>query len=197
MAGVNGPDEMIRRWVATPTLAPTGAERVEVLRRMSSVPLSSHTRTAREWGGPTSSLVGELHPVTGAQIEEGTPLTSAEYHLTKRIQDGEWKPGTSLAEFLSDIRTSIMHPAARLHVGERDYLVAATVTDATVLGSAVSTMMPRFGRCLFVLYSVKHRNIATAYQKSLKPQRDRQRDGAVEVCSTDLLATSLTEGRQS
>lgn len=86
------------------------------------------------------------------------------YHLFKRIEDGQWKSGTTVAEYLGDLRKAISDPEGKIatyfHQGN------------PVLGFFCQNKIDpsHFGEhpeaYLYIVYSINQHAIITGYQAS-------------------------------
>lgn len=89
------------------------------------------------------------------------------YHLIKRILDErQWAEGTTIADYLADLRRAVLHSATRLAVYERRggfMAVTLTQTVAVVpLARRAAGTLPH----LLVVYSAERGMIITGYQVS-------------------------------
>ncbi len=95
----------------------------------------------------------------------GTTTDSLTAHLLKRIfVNGQWAPGTTSKQFLTDIRSALGHDSTRLVLYQRRGGYIAGVLSENV------TPEHRRGRnalsLLYIVYSVDRGSIITAYQAS-------------------------------
>jgi hypothetical protein len=87
-------------------------------------------------------------------------------HLVKRVQEGQWREGTTVSEYLVDLRRAIGWPSARLALYERrggHVAVTVSLTHEVV-------PMSRLGHVpqanLLVVYSADRSIIVSGYQFS-------------------------------
>ncbi len=96
---------------------------------------------------------------------------SLSYHLVKRVViEQQWLDGTSVAQYLEDIRRAVRHPSARLAVSERrgGHLAAIVTPTDLVVFPARRGVKPE--RQLLVIYSADRGIIVTGYQFSELPE---------------------------
>lgn len=99
--------------------------------------------------------------INGIQLEKYTP--SDIYHLFKHIDDGQWRSGTSLDDYLDDLRNGILRAeriATYIHQNER------VVGFFAKNGIDVSHLGPVSEEYLYVVYSINRHAIMTGYQTS-------------------------------
>lgn len=94
------------------------------------------------------------------------PFPTASQHLAKRIAEGQWTVGSSVAEYLADLRTAVQDPGARLLVYQRrGGSIAAVLADT-------NRVVPPDRRgaealpLLYVVYSADRGILVTGYQAS-------------------------------
>ena len=96
------------------TVVPKSPHGTQIANHMAGAIFDSRSYTALEWQRIGTQVIGEPHPSTaGLTIEATTVLTSAQAHVVKRIKEGEWQPGTTPDEYVTDLKASA---AARVRV---------------------------------------------------------------------------------
>jgi hypothetical protein len=140
---------------------------LQVRNHIAAAPFNKERRALKEWARLAfPAYVGRRHPVSGASMAADTELDSAEWHAVKHCARGEWGEGTTLQEYLDDMRRALRHPAAWLYAG-RDH--QRTVRSRAV--SWVDTTMPdavkyaeiSAGRIIFTMYDVERQLIVSCY----------------------------------
>ncbi len=149
-------DRLIRELIATRRTA-TAAEIAAIIARMASAPFDRRIVPVR--------VVDRGTEYRGHQL--GVREDSLRYHLIKRVAiEEQWADGTTMQSYLSDLRHSILAPAARLLVYERrGGMIAATITptDDVLEGARQgSSSLPS----LLVVHAVDRGGIITGYQYS-------------------------------
>jgi hypothetical protein len=154
LSGKDASDELIEELVQT-ARQPTNDETNRLIERLATAPFAREVvRVPEKHRGLT--YVGRT---IGAR--EGADF----YHLVKRVLvDEQWAAGTSLAEFVADLRAAVRSPDADLVVYRR----RGGVMAAAFAPSAIPPVRlgPRPQPFIYVLYSVERSTIVSGYQAS-------------------------------
>lgn len=158
-------DQIISRLASIPPPKATPGERSTIVARMSSAPFSSERHTAEKWAEIGTNIIGEPHPAGTGPIQPTTVLTSLEAHIAKRIKDDLWAPGTSPADYLSDLHAAAGHAEAHLYVGqnERSHPAGATTTRLSARGLPTLRIKAKVSDCVFVVYDAAKSAVVTGY----------------------------------
>jgi hypothetical protein len=154
------PDELIAA-IARGEREVGGGDGELVRRHIAASPFNREIRAERSWSQIGESVVGCPHPVLPGQvISATTALSSLEFHIAKRIRDGQWKPNTSPDQYESDCQRAASK-ATIVKAGVRGNPLAATQTYAAA--ADFPQMLVKPGQAVLVVYdTVKHR-ITTSY----------------------------------
>ena len=132
----------------------TDEEQQRIIAHVAQAPLSSRPMKITQW------LRQELE-AQGVHVAS-EKLPSVELHLLKRIYvDGQWPPGTTVAQFTADLHRAVQHPDVRIWtyrwLGEAfvGFLAPSHVQDA-----------PNPETFLFITYSADYGTIKTGFQAS-------------------------------
>lgn len=153
---VAGEDHLIDDLLRTGREA-TPAEIERILNRMATAPLD--TRPVRVPG----YLRGQTYGGRALQSRD----ESAFVHIVKRVRnDRQWVEGTTMADYLEDLRRAVRQPDARLLIyarhGEHHAGVIADTDLAVPVRRRGELALPN----LLVVYSWERRAIRTGYQFS-------------------------------
>lgn len=143
---------------------------------IASARFSDQRRPLQEWQRIGPNYVGRPHPSQpGQALALTTALNCAEWHATKHTGQGEWAPGTTTQEYLEDIRTSVLHESAVLHVGGQTVRFPGSSTTRYAPRAGVRTDMdraraelkkatPKPGWQMLTVYGMDTRRLCTGYQ---------------------------------
>jgi hypothetical protein len=150
---VNNVDQLIRSLIDSNRQATQG-EQQQIVAYVAQASISSRLVKINQW------LRQEMQ-ARGVQIPCGR-LPSAELHVLKRIHfDGQWPPGTTVAQFAADLHQAVQHPDIQLWtyrwLGE---------SFAGFLAPSHVHNVPNPEAFIFVAYSADHGTIKTGFQAS-------------------------------
>jgi hypothetical protein len=149
-------DQLILELIATRRPA-TAEERAAIVARMASVPFDERD----------VAVSPEHRLFTYANRQLGPRASSVVYHLVKRvIVDRQWAAAMTTAEYLTDLRSAILSPRARLAIySRRGGTIAATLTATTLVIPEARLGQDSLDE-LLVVYSVDRGVLITGYQCS-------------------------------
>jgi hypothetical protein len=134
-----------------------------IVQRMATAPFNQH---------PTRVPLRDRGTVYGSIVLRrlADPL---EVHLVKRVVvEEQWAFGTTMDEYLADLRSAILHDRASLLVYERtNDLVAATMTPTDDVVPA-SRRGVNSEPNMLVVYSARHGSVLSAYMFSTVERLD-------------------------
>jgi hypothetical protein len=150
-------DELIVRLVRDREAVATPTDVAVIVERIATAPFNHRPMRvrARDRGLAYGSIViGQI----------ADPL---EFHLAKRVQqERQWIDGTTIDEYLSDLRTAVHHPYARVLLYDR----AGQVCAATISPTEDIVPIHRRGRDwlphMLVVYWAQRATIRTGYMFS-------------------------------
>lgn len=146
--------------------APSAALQIRAL--LANAPFATEQRPVSEWNRIGPNLVGQPHPVTGQPVTADTVMSSAEWHALKHTALGEWRPGTTLNEYLADVRRALSHADAVLEIGKE---VAARKPPRSKAASWVEATdqvlqhgVPRADHVVYSVYDAARNCIVTGFR---------------------------------
>jgi hypothetical protein len=156
-----GVDELITA-VAEGQRVPVAGDGDLVRDHLAHAPFWPGKKTATEWGRLGYSVEGQPHPSRPNEtIGASTILSSLEFHVAKRILQGQWREGTTPARYLDDCHAAAAKAfvvrAGRTSEGNR----AATQTR-TIPATSWPRLCVQAGFNVLVVYDVRKRVIVTS-----------------------------------
>ncbi len=153
-------DELITL-IATGKQKPGPNDGQQVRAHIGAAPFNRETRVAEAWGRLGESVVGCPHPSDPTKtIDATTSISSLEYHVAKRIQDGQWRAITKPADYEADCQRTATS-ASVVKAGVRLVPLAATQTRLTTEAFPLVNVVP--GQVLLVVYDTVKKRITTCY----------------------------------
>lgn len=151
----------------------TAADRPLIQDRLERARFAPDRRPAGEWTLLGYSILGLDHPdQPGVKIVEATSLSSAEVHVLKRIQEGNWLHGTTPAEFVQDLGSAMRHPAAWLVVGvENGHAQAGCMTGSQEVGLIMKKCNTSKDMCVVVVYDASESFLSTGFLRHTRTAR--------------------------
>jgi hypothetical protein len=146
-------DVLIRELVDTGRTPPPD-EIDRIVERIATAPFNSHS----------VRVPSDERGVSYRGHTLGTRADSPIYHLVKRVViEQQWAFGTTLAEYLADLRRAVRDPSAHLAVyaDRADYFAVAVTETSRIL--PVDRLGAKPQRLCFVVYSAGHGIIKTGY----------------------------------
>ena len=168
--------EKLVRLIDDPNETLDPSTRTRIMGHIADAKFSDHSRPLHTWARIGANFVGLPHPsMPGAVLTLTTDLNSAEWHAAKHTAQGEWAPDTTTAEYLADVRASVLHPSSVLDVGGMQvnysgssavrYAPRAAVrTDMAQARAVVKKATPKPGAHMLTVYAIDTHRIASAYQ---------------------------------
>lgn len=156
-------DQILACLASDPAQCLNPENRSRLLDHIGQAAFSPRVQTLAEWAPNSSAFNGWVHPsVPTRTVNSTTKLNALEWHTLKRIQRGEWPPGTTSAEYLADVQVAA-RAAADLHVGCHEGCEVSGAYSPLQQLPASARVVRQSGRVLLALYNSARGFLKTGY----------------------------------